>query len=426
MKKTLIIIGRELRTRLRRPMFWVVAALVPAALVLLYALPLIIPDPAEKQHTVLVVDETGLFEGAFSSTERLVYRSAPTMAYAAKLMADPQGHITAAVFIPARDVSIPHDAFLYYRTTPPPAWLQADVAEQLHTILRNNILLDVYNISPADYHLLQTTRVKVRTQDIESGREAHTAVRTATGAALAALAVLAVLLFGGSVLRGVAEEKTSRIAELTLSSASPLQLMAGKVAGIGVAGVLQFLVWVLLAGGGMAAVRTIWADRFANAAPTTLIATKGVEATAQLENAQTLTQSDLLLGGLEALNMPLIAIMFLIYFVLGYLLYATLYAGAGASRHGGETTGTVLLIALPLIATLLLGPAVMAAPSGALAVTLTLFPLTAPAAALLRLPFGIAMWQVAASLLLMIAALASALVLAAKTYRRNILSTQKG
>ena len=301
------------------------------------------------------------------------------------------------------------------------------MAEQLHTILRNNILLDVYNISPADYHLLQTTRVKVRTQDIESGRDAHTAVRTATGAALAALAVLAVLLFGGSVLRGVAEEKNSRIAELTLSSASPLQLMAGKVAGIGVAGVLQFLVWVLLAGGGMAAVRTIWVDRFANAAPTTLIATKGVEATAQLENAQTLTQSDLLLGGLEALNLPLIAIMFLIYFVLGYLLYATLYAGAGASRHGGgETTGTVLLRALPLIATLLLGPAVMAAPSGALAVTLTLFPLTAPAAALLRLPFGIAMWQVAASLLLMIAALASALVLAAKTYRRNILSTQKG
>lgn len=405
MKKTLIIIGREIRTRLRRLSFWLLCVVVPVVIVALYAIPLLVDDPETRQQTVLVVDETDFFENSFASSEKIVYRPAGSLKYARTQM-ESDKHISAILFIPAREVSIPHDAFLYYRTTLPNTALQADVSEQLQTILRNNILLDVYNIPPDDYNMLMTTRVKLRTQDIESGREAHLKVRTVAGVALAALMVLAVLMFSVSVLRGVAEERSGRIAEVVLSSVRPLQLLSGKIVGIGTAGLLQFVLWVALAGAGVVGVRAVAADRFDEVSTTVgQIATKGAEASAQLENTVPLTANAELMQGLESIDFALLAVMFLIYFLIGYLAFSALFISVSQFS---------IPMALPLVATLLLAPFVVAAPAGNLAVGLSLFPLTAPAAMMLRLPFGVPVWQVAVSLLLLVATTVFAFVTATK------------
>lgn len=405
MKKTLIIIGREIRTRLRRPSFWLLCVVVPVVIVALYAIPLLVDDPETRQQTVLVVDETDFFENSFTSSEKIVYRPAGSLKYARTQM-ESDKHISAILFIPAREVSIPHDAFLYYRTTMPNTALQADVSEQLQTILRNNILLDVYNIPPDDYNMLMTTRVKLRTQDIESGREAHLKVRTVAGIALAALMVLAVLMFSASVLRGVAEEHGGRIAEVILSSVRPLQLLSGKIVGIGTAGLLQFVLWVALAGAGVVGVRAVAADRFDEVSTTVgQIATKGAEASTQLESIAPLTANAELMQGLESIDFALLTAMFLVYFLIGYLAFSAMFVSASQFS---------IPLALPLVATLLLSPLVVAAPAGNLAVGLSLFPLTAPAAMMLRLPFGVPVWQVAVSLLLLVATTVFAFVTAAK------------
>ena len=216
MNHTPIIICREVRTRLRRPAFWIVPAAAALLVVALYALPFVMTDRSQRQQTVLVVDETGLFDHSFVSTERTAYRDVGSLESARRQLGSGRD-IVAIIYIPARDVAIPRDAVLLYRTTPPTAALQAAVANQLQNILRSNILLDAYDISADDYHMLMSTHIQLRTQDIESGREAHLAVRTAVGTTLAALAVLAVLLLSGAVLRGVAEERHSRIAEIMVA-----------------------------------------------------------------------------------------------------------------------------------------------------------------------------------------------------------------
>ena len=113
--KTLLIIARECRLRLRRPSFWVLTLLVPAVVAALYALPVVAARQAEEPATVLVVDQTGLFSADLHSTESLRFTPMPSLEYAWQ---QASAH-DLVLMIPRRETTIPHDAYLYYRGTPP-------------------------------------------------------------------------------------------------------------------------------------------------------------------------------------------------------------------------------------------------------------------------------------------------------------------
>lgn len=418
MRKTLLVIGRECRLRLRRPAFWVLTLLVPVVITLLYALPVVAARHADERTTVYVVDQTGLFENGLLSTEALAFKPMPSLDYAQQQAADRD----VVLLIPLRETTIPHDAFLYYRGTPPSLDVQSAVDAQLQTLLHNAILEDVYNVEPAVYHSVESAHLRLHTRDTATGHESHLRVRSVVALVLAVLMALALLLFGITVTRAVQEERHNRVAEIVATSARPGELLAGKVCGVALTATLQLVLWVTLTAaaiGGVQAANPGLFEQARQAQQMHSIATKGAEATAQYSAPVELV--DQTVQGLAAIQLPLVAGIFALFFLLGYMLYGSLLA-AVAARADSESDATLrtLVVGSPLLLALALAPLVLRAPSGAMALWLTLVPFTAPVAAMLRLPFGLPLWQVvlAAALLLLLAAAATAT--AARTYRRHV------
>lgn len=435
MNKILLVIQREYFTRVKKPSFWILTLVVPILLAGVYAIPIILAARPLEHANVLVVDDSGLFQGQFRSGRDITYHEAGSIDYARRQL-EQTDTLDAIVYIPARETTLPRDAYLYYRTDAPSMTVQSDVNSQLQEILRNRILLDVHGLTPDDYTMLTTTHIKLRTQDIETGRDSFLQVKIALGIILAMLVFIAVFMFGSQVMRGVMEEKTSRIVEVIVCSVKPFQLMMGKVVGIGLVGLTQFALWVILSAVAVTGVQLTNADLFEQVAQRnnrTEIASKGSEATTQYQTAQYQAEQyqagegidnslQDLIQGLTDINYGLIILLFIFYFVFGYLLYASLFAAAGSLvDNDTDSQQFTLPLTIPLLLSILLMPAMINEPSVSISVWLSIIPFTSPAAMLLRIPFGVPVWQVVLSMLLLLATFPLCIWAAAKIYRSAIL-----
>lgn len=434
MNKILLVVQREYLTRVRKPSFWLLTIVVPVLLAAVYSVPILLASrPLERAH-VLVVDDSGLFQGQFRSGRDVCYYPAGSLDYAQRQLAE-HDSLSAIVYIPARETSIPQDAFLLYQSELPPLAVQDDVHKQLQQILLATIMLDVHGITPDDYAMLTSTSIRLRTQDIQTGRDGYLRIKLVVGFLLALLVFISVFMFGSQVMKGVVEEKTSRIVEVIVSSVKPFQLMMGKVVGIALVGLTQFALWVLLSGIAVAGMRISNDALFqqAESRHVSQIATKGVEATSQYQTARYQAaqyeqgqgidhQIQDLIEGLSSIRFGLILAMFLFYFLFGYLLYATFFAAAGSLVDADtDSQPFTLPITIPLLLSILLLPAMINAPSGALSTWLSIIPFTSPVAMLFRIPFGVPVWQVVLSMGLLLAVFPVCVWLAAKIYRASIL-----
>lgn len=422
MKKLLLILSREYRLRLLRPSFWVLTLLVPLLLAALYALPVVVASGEKEQAEVLVVDETGLFENGLRPTSEVAFRRMPSLDYARRTM-DTSDRVAAILFIPMREFTIPRDAFFYHRSSTPPLALQSLVDSQLQMLLRNAIIEGVYHLEPSVYHSVESTNIRLHPHDAVTGRESFARVKSVLAVVLAALMVLALIVFGVQVMRSVREEKNSRVVEVVIASVRPLQLLVGKVVAVSLAALTQLALWVVLTALAVSLVRSSSPDLFAYAeqqleAPS--VASKGTEAT--LQYAAPLSLPDEAMQGLAAVDLPTVAALFALFFLLGLLLYGALLA-ALASRldPDADTLQWTLVAASPMLLVLVLALWLLQQPAGTLAQCFTLIPFTAPAAAMLRLPFGIGTLQLALAVLLLLASFFLAALLAARTYRRHLL-----
>lgn len=422
MKKLLLILSREYRLRLLRPSFWVLTLLVPLLLAALYALPVVVASGEKEQAEVLVVDETGLFENGLRPTPEVAFRRMPSLDYARRTM-DTSDRVAAILFIPMREFTIPRDAFFYHRSSTPPLALQSLVDSQLQMLLRNAIIEGVYHLEPSVYHSVESTNIRLHPHDAVTGRESFARVKSVLAVVLAALMVLALIVFGVQVMRSVREEKNSRVVEVVIASVRPLQLLVGKVVAVSLAALTQLALWVVLTSLAVSLVRSSSPELFAYAeqqleAPS--VASKGTEAT--LQYAAPLSLPDEAMQGLAAVDLPTVAALFALFFLLGLLLYGALLA-ALASRldPDADTLQWTLVAASPMLLVLVLAPWLLQQPAGTLAQCFTLIPFTAPAAAMLRLPFGIGTLQLALAVLLLLASFFLAALLAARTYRRHLL-----
>ena len=235
--------------------------------------------------------------------------------------------------------------------------------------------------------------------------------------------VLALVLFGVQIMRSVQEEKQNRVAEVLATSVRPLQLLVGKITGVALVAVTQLTLWTLLTALAIQGVQASSPDLFAQARAQQeqrSFASKGTDATEQYDTTVQLV--DETVRGLTAIQLPLVAGLFLLFFLLGYLLYGALLAALAARLDSdADALQWVLLIALPLFMVLILMPLLLREPNGILACCLTLVPFTAPAATLLRLPFGLATWQVILSVFLLLLTFTAAAFWAARNYRRHLI-----
>lgn len=424
MKKILLIISREYLSRVKKKSFWILTIVVPLLLAGLYAIPIYLAVRPQEKTTVLVVDDTKLFDGAFKSSKEIVYQYAGSLDYAQRRMTE-EDSVTAVLYIPARETTIPGDAFLYYQGSSPSASLQSDVSEQLQSHIRTIILQDVHGITQEEFDQVNATRIKLHTKDMETGKEAFTEVKSVIGLVLGLVIFMVVLTFGSQVMSGVSEEKTSRIVEVIVSSVKPFQLMMGKVIGIGFVGLTQFALWIMLSMVGFVGIQATNPELFEAAKARqnmTEVATKGTDAVEQMQALNDAPVVTELVQGLTAIDFPLIITMFLIYFVLGYFFYATLFAGVGALVDVDTNAQQFSLpITIPLMLVMIMMPAIINEPSGSLATWLSVIPFTSPVAMMIRIPFGVPIWEAAVSVGILLLFVPLNTWVAGRIYKRGIL-----
>jgi ABC-2 type transport system permease protein len=239
-------------------------------------------------------------------------------------------------------------------------------------------------------------------------------------------------MFGAQVLKGVMEEKSSRIVEVIISSVKPFQLMMGKIVGIALVGLTQFFLWIALTLVLVTAATGVLMHKDRGETPVQVPVTlfsaaaeEGVTTTQEKSRTLTageLTQAEQLLNALKAVNWPLIIGAFIVFFLGEYLLYASLFAAVGAAVDNETDTQQFMMpITIPLLIALFIAMGAFQNPDSPVAFWGSLIPFTAPVVMMARLPFGVPAWELALSMTLLFLTFLGTVWLAARIYRTGIL-----
>lgn len=241
-------------------------------------------------------------------------------------------------------------------------------------------------------------------------------IKIAIGGAFGYLIMMFIVIYGNMVMRSVIEEKTNRIIEIIISSVKPFQLMMGKIIGTSLAGILQFLIWAIIGLGLLFGASLFFG---VDLGPTAKVPPAVMQA-AQHEIAST---AQLYIAELWNLPIGTLLTCFVIYFIGGYFLYSSFYAAIGAAVDN-ETDSQQFL--LPIIMPLILGVyigffTVINDPHGTVATIFSIVPLTSPIVMLMRIPFGVPLWQILLSMVLLFGTFLLVVWFASKIYRVGIL-----
>lgn len=433
MNKIPIIIKREYLTRVRKKSFIIMTILAPilmAAIIIVPTLVMVNQDQDFKKIAV-VEDNSDLFRDVIKNTKNLEFVYLPnTKVDDIKKTFEQQGYY-GILYISPELVNTPNAIELISKKQPPIGLL-----DHIESSLEKEIekqKLQAYNIQNLDEIMKSVeSKVSVQTKKIdELGQEK----RTSTGIAMALayisgfLMYMLVFMFGAQVMRGVIEEKTSRVVEVIVSSVKPVQLMMGKIVGIALVGLTQFLIWVFLTAAIAGVIRSTILKK-ENLTEVTQNVTKSL----MTEEQQTAMQSqstDMTPKMAEfskmfdsAMNQPwgLIIFSFIFYFITGYLLYASVFAAIGSAvDNETETQQFMLPVTIPIILALMVAMGTMQNPESSLSFWCSMIPLTSPVVMVARLPFGVPYWQIAVSMGLMLITFVVFVWMAAKIYRTGIL-----
>jgi ABC-2 type transport system permease protein len=237
------------------------------------------------------------------------------------------------------------------------------------------------------------------------------------------LIYIILFVYGTMVMRGVMEEKVSRIAEVIVSSVKPFQLMMGKITGIGAVGLVQFLIWLVLVFGIQFALPLIFPE-LSTSVQQQSIPSAGAQAASAVQNSGGLSR---LMEGLQTINFPLIIGCFIFYFLGGYFLYSSLFAAVGSAVNEDPQDAQSLLfpIMMPIIFAIVIMTKAVNDPNSSLAIFGSLFPFTSPIVMMARIahgiPEGVTVAQLIISMVLLIVTFLGTTWVAAKIYRIGIL-----
>ncbi|GIZ08744.1 ABC transporter permease [Flavobacterium sp. UMI-01] len=236
------------------------------------------------------------------------------------------------------------------------------------------------------------------------------------GGAFGYLVMMFIIMYGNMVMRSVIEEKTNRIIEIIISSVKPFQLMIGKIIGTSLAGILQFVIWTVL---GLSIL--LFASYFFGVN----VGSAAQFSPAMAEHSATEMTSTIQMYIKELWQLPIVSILlgFVVYFIGGYFLYSSFYAAIGAAVDNQTDSQQFLLpIIMPLILSVYIGFfSVVNDPHSTIAVTFSMIPLTSPIVMLMRIPFGVPLWQIIISVSLLLVTFLGVVWFAAKIYRVGIL-----
>ena len=433
MNKISVIIKREYITRVRKKSFLIMTILAPLLMASLFVLLPILMTTQKGEHKKIAVieDNSDLFKGVIKPTQdaEFVYLDNTKVEDLKKTFVK-DGYY-GILYISPELVNIPNAVYLISVKQPPISLLEHIESALKKEIERQKLL--TYKIENLDEIIktIQTT-VSVQTKKLdESGNETGTSTGIAMALAYinAFIMYMLVFIFGAQVMRGVIEEKTSRVVEVIISSVKPIQLMMGKIIGIALVCLTQFSIWIFLT---LAAVTVLKTTVLPKTNPTEITKTVTQNMMSADQQSAITTKAETISPQLaefsrlfdSAMNQPwgLIIICFIFYFVTGYLLYASVFAAIGSAvDNETETQQFMLPVTIPIILGLMVAMGTMQNPESPLSFWFSMIPLTSPIVMMARLPFGVPYWQIALSMVIMLVSFGAFVWMAAKVYRTGIL-----
>lgn len=433
--KILIVIGREYTTRVRKKSFIILTVLMPFLIAALVALPLLLGMIKDSEaKTVAVVDSTHRYESLFKDTPPYRFVVAARMDSTFRK----EGSDVQAVVVISGDLARdPSAAAIYSREE-----VQIDLRHTVENILNEQIRRDklaAYQVPELDAIISDVEQdFSIQTRKwSDDGTESESSIDLAMGLGLlfTMLIYMFVMSYGSMVMQGVMEEKTNRIMEVMVSSVRPFQLMMGKIIGVMLVGLTQIAIWgvmlvLIFAGVAFASGGSV-ADALGQAAgdPAAVVAgaAQGNPAAASSDAivaaGATVVQNGGLAGNL-LIDIPVgeIALMFVLCFLGGYLLYASIFAACGAAVNSQEDSSQfVMPLVIVMIFALYAALGSIENTNGPLAFWTSLIPFTSPIVMMLRVPFNIPLWQEVLSLGILFATDLLFVWIGARIYRVGIL-----
>ena len=419
MNNIFLITKREYLTQVKKKSFVILTILAPLLMVGFGVLISIMFKANESSAVVQLVDHSGLFKNELVSGKKVVYQQSK-ISNNQQIKSDlaKTEDIDGILVIPAlKDQNFDQ---LEQNTM---LWVnkkigfdtKQKIAGDLKTVIQKE-KVKALGLNDQEIKNIEKS-FDLKVESIDSADKADSDMAFGVKSGLAMLLMYAtfmfIIIYGVRVMRSVLEEKNNRVVEIIISSVKPFDLMMGKILGVTLVALTQFIIWIAM---------TVTAAFFLNtgfSAMTNQIPGESAQALENFDINQYATQISHIL--LE-LNFPLIIVVFILFFLLGYIFYSSIYAAIGSAvDNETETQQFTLFAIIPLTIGMYGSFSIMNNPDGPLAFWLSIIPFTSPVAMIARIPFGVPYWQIALSFFLLLATTLLMIFLAAKIYRIGIL-----
>ena len=415
-----LIIKREYLTKVKNKSFIIMTVLSPIIIIALIAVVGYLSQlNNNKQRSISILDESGLVESIFKSTENTNYVILNEISLDdAKKQVEKKEQYGLLHISKGETIDQVLEGIKFYSKDTPSITLMEGLESKLERkftdlkLQEQGVDIEKLKSSEAKISIAQESFLGEKTSKIDN------VVKLIFGGLAGYMLFMFIIIYGNMIMRSVIEEKTSRIIEVIISSVKPVQLMLGKIIGTSLAGITQFIIWIILGGVLMTVISAIFGINMTEMqAPQQELMQQAMEA----QGADMKIQS--LMSAIYHLPLTNLIIMFLLFFIGGYLLYSSLYAAIGAAVDNETDTQQFML---PILMTLILAVyvgifTVIEDPHGTVSTVFSFIPFTSPVVMLMRIPFGVPIWQQVVSVLLLIATFMFTVWFAAKIYRVGIL-----
>ena len=401
MDKIWLIIKREYLIRIRKKSFIVMTLLGPLLMLLVMFLPIYLTNQTQTERTIAISEQDFDLFSKLENTDYINFVVIPNSIFS--------------------DLKIKFDNELYYALLEKKEdeiilssskQVSLSVSNEIKSQIEKKIEQEKLIKLGIDINLLENakTNVIISNQIISKDgteQKSKTELSMAIGFISGLLIYIFIFMYGTMVMRSIIEEKTNRIVEVIISSVKPFKLMMGKIIGVSLIGLTQFILWICLT----SLLFFVSQAYFVNIT--------------EVESTQEIEMQSMILEGLMYLNninLVEILLAFLFYFLGGYLMYGSLFAAVGSAVDAeADSQQFILPVTVPLILSFILIQPIMENPDSSLAFWMSIFPLTSPIIMMVRIPFGVADWELLVSILVLVVSFILSTKLAAKIYRTGIL-----
>lgn len=415
MNKIIIIIKREYFSRVKKKSFLVMTFLVPILIIGMYALIFALSmQGGDNIPAVEVIDDSGIFNKGLEDKKSATFRKSELSLAEAKQKVI-KNEDAFVLYIPG-NISNGGTIEMFSQKKAGISVIST-IENQLNDQMRTKMLAD------AGIDVLTLDKIKPKLSvvskelTLEGEKDSSSGAAMAVGFAAAILIYMSLFIYGIQVMRGIIEEKTSRIVEVVISSVKPFQLMMGKIVGIGLVGLTQFLLWITLSLGLMTVASQIMFKGKMDQIKSEMPMNKQAAAVSTDGPGMDIIKA------VQTVDWTYILPIFIIFFLGGYMLYSALFAAVGSAVESDtETQQFMLPITLPLLFTYIMSFSfIVNNPDSSLSFWLSIIPFTSPIAMMVRLPFGVPNWELALSIILLIAGFIFTTWVASRIYRVGIL-----